>query len=156
MREGSCEHEELATGAAGVKQKQWGRELIPVGQNLQSFLRSQGKADQEPEAHTYSLGIDLRWASVHRTKVESIHWQHPRQRCWDETVLSLAPSYAATLWVCSFAHPCFGALVYPTFLPGGTQGQECGPPGPGGLCRCKMKHPRNLQMKHPRDFWALL
>ena len=49
-----------------------------------------------------------------------------------ETVLSLVPSCAAMFWVCSFAHPGFGAFVYPTF------------PGLGGLCRCKMKHPRNL------------
>ena len=49
-----------------------------------------------------------------------------------DTVLSLPPSCAATLWVYSFAHPGSGAFGYPAF------------PGLGGLCKCKMKHPRNL------------
>lgn len=65
MKEDHCESEGLATGAAGVKQKQCGTELIPVGQNLHSVLKSLGKADQELEAHTYCLGMDLNWASVH-------------------------------------------------------------------------------------------
>lgn len=47
-------------------------------------------------------------------------------------VLSLAPSCAATLPACCFAHPGFGTLVYPTF-------SEM-----GGLCIRKTKRPRKL------------
>lgn len=65
MMEDGCQYEGLATGAAVVEQKQWGRELIPVSQNLQSFLSSQEKADQEFGAHTSPLGMNLSWASLH-------------------------------------------------------------------------------------------
>lgn len=65
MTEDSCEHEGLATRAASVKQKQWGRELIAVTQNLQNFLSSRVKRDQDLEAHMYSLRMDVSWVSVH-------------------------------------------------------------------------------------------
>lgn len=38
---------------------------MPVRQNLQSFLSSQKKADQEFGAHTSPLGMNLSWAKLH-------------------------------------------------------------------------------------------